>query len=644
MGTLVSSSRDYLQRLAGIEAAIAAAQLDADAMVQRAAGFIAGRVGCRIDEALAHLHLLAKEQRRDTAAVASDVLTIMYHRIRTPGTDVRTAVEDALRATPSAPAELLTPPHRPAPPAAEHTDWAAVVQQVLRAMPGNHTVVAPVRDADGQIVDFVVVAVSDAVVDLSGRRGKQLVGRPISDMYPIVVDGPVWQAWKDVLADGMPREVGPMPYHGGPGGQNSPITIQVQVHAVGPGLLSSWIRPDEQARLSERIAQTERLGNLGWGEWDLVSGKVVWSEEMFRIYERDPAEGPLRDEESRALQLPEDEPLHRQAAASFGRGETVDVTYRARIGGRIKHLRTVIDAVRDTTGRPIKVYGIVQDVTARETTRAKLAEIERQLRSQQETLAAEHQLAAQLQQIILPVPPTPIDLPGLQAAVRYQPAEEASRVGGDWYHADALDDGDVLIAVGDVAGHGIRAATTMARLRHALAALSIISTADPAELLSHLNRLLRMDGSVLDTATAVIARFRPADRTLVWAQAGHPPPLLTRDGRTEILDRPRGPLLGAVRQPRYEMTTTRLRDSDLLVLYTDGLIEHRRRTTAQGFAPVIRTLDEASRREPLTALLSRLHRANARDDTCVLAAQPVPGTAASPPVTGPSSPHRGHPS
>src|ERR671929_193516 len=79
---------------------------------------------------------------------------------------------------------------------------------------------------------------------------------------------------------------------------------------------------------------------------------------------------------------------------------------------------------------------------------------------------------ARLQQIILPVPTVPFDLPGLRVAVRYLPAEQASRVGGDWYHAAASDDGRTVLAVGDVAGHGIHAATTMAQLRHALAALA----------------------------------------------------------------------------------------------------------------------------------------------------------------------------
>jgi serine phosphatase RsbU (regulator of sigma subunit) len=619
----VSSQQDYLQRLADIDAAVARAQPDPRVLVDRAAGFIAGRVGCRIDEAYAQLQLIATEQGRLLAEVAGDVLA-MQTRLPAEDRAVRAAVESVLqpgRTTVRRPAVTARQVARP-----DHDDrgWAATMRQVLAAVSGNHTAVSPVRDAAGQVEDFVIVAVSPSVVDLSGRGDGQVTGRLISEIYPSIVGGPVWQAWIDTVGDGMPREIGPLPYEAASGEATVAVTLAVRVHAVGPGLLTSWARPDEQARLAERIDQTERLGNLGWGEWDLLSGNVVWSDEMYRIYERDPADGPLRDEESRALRLPEDEQIHQQAAATFGRGETVDMTYRIRIGDRIKHLRTVIDAVRDKNGRPIKVYGITQDVTAREVGRAKLAKIEQQLHRQRMSLAAEHQLAAQLQHIILPIPQTTIELPGLQAAVRYLPAEQASQVGGDWYHAAVVGDGQVLLAIGDVAGHGIRAATTMARLRHALAALSVTSTTEPAELLSHLNRLLRADGQDADTATAVIARYDPLDATLVWAQAGHPPPLRTRRGSTVTLDRPRGPLLGAVCRPDYATATTRLDEADVLLLYTDGLIEDRRKTTAEGFVPVIRTLNDAAEQLPLTELVGRLRRANAQDDTCILAVRRVP--------------------
>ncbi|HEX8344992.1 MAG TPA: SpoIIE family protein phosphatase, partial [Actinoplanes sp.] len=383
-------------------------------------------------------------------------------------------------------------------------------------------------------------------------------------------------------------------------------------------------RADEQDRLAERLGHMERLGHLGWGEWDLIRDTTVWSDGMYHIFERDPADGPLARGTVETWTLPADQPRVRQAAESFGRGETVDVLTRVRVAGRVKHLRTVADAVRDGNGRPLKVYGIVQDVTAHETNRARLAEVEEKLREHQRSLAAENRLATRLQHIILPIPVEPVDLPGLRVAIRYLPAERASRVGGDWFHAATGRDGGVILAVGDVSGHGIRAATTMAQLRHALAALAITVTAEPAELLTHLNDLLYRGGLAAPTATMVVARYDPDTARLHWAQAGHPAPLHSRNGSTSRLARAAGPLLGAVRDARYDTASTCIDPGDVLLFYTDGLIEHRHQPLLDGLAPVVDTLNRITaspRPQPLADLLAELHQANPDDDTCLLAAR-----------------------
>lgn len=514
-------------------------------------------------------------------------------------------------------------------------DWTGVAQQLLDGMDGQHSLVTPVRGRDGLIEDYLFVAASAAVVDLSGRTGREIVGSRVSEIYPSIVDGPLWDAWRQTLADGQPRHVGPFPYQSAAERAPAGVLLGVRVRAVGPGLLNSWVRLDEETRLEERVAQTERLGNLGWGEWDLITGDVSWSPGLYRIYERDPAEEPLSRARIEELTLPEDLPLRRRADEAFARGETADMIHRVRVGGRTKHLRSIIDAVRDATGRPVRLYGIVQDVTAQETNRARLAQVEQQLHEHRRSLAAEHRLAAELQQIILPIPAEPIDLPRLRVALRYLPAVQAERVGGDWYHAAVAGDGSVILAVGDVAGHGVRAAARMAQLRHALAALAVTTTSEPAELLTHLNRLLFATGQIGDepagltatTATAVVARYDPATGDLVWAQAGHPPPLHTRAGRTTELDRPPGPVLGALPEPSFGTARTRIELGDILLFYTDGLVEQRERSLREGLAPVIATLDHTSaqrRPQPLAEIIGQLRYANPRDDTCVLAARRLP--------------------
>ncbi|GAA0903386.1 hypothetical protein GCM10009558_002190 [Virgisporangium aurantiacum] len=505
------------------------------------------------------------------------------------------------------------------------------MQQVLDAMPGQHTALLPVHDEAGneagEATDWLLAAASPTMTDLSGRRSPDIVGRRVSDAYPTMVGGPVWQAWCDAHTDGQPRDVGPILYPGTPEQAPAQITLTVQVQPVGPGLLNTWVRHDEETRLTERIDQTERLGQLGWGEADLVTGAVQWSAELYRIYERDPDDGPLTSEEQDALTVPEDEPIRRQAAEAFARGETIDITHRIRVGGRIKHVRTVADAVRDSHNRPVKIYGIVQDVTTAETTRIKLLDVEAQLADHQRLLAAEHLLAARLQHIVLPIPADPIDLPGLRVAVRYLPAEQTDRIGGDWFYAETTDDGHIVLAVGDVAGHGIHAAATMAQLRQAFSALATLTTTEPAQLLTHLNRLICAGRTAPTTATAIVGRYHPDTATLRWAQAGHPAPLRSRAGTTTELQRPDGILLGATHNATYDTATITLTLGDLLLFYTDGLIEHRNRSLAEGLTPVKNALNQITAshtNQPLAELLTRLPRANPDDDTCTLAARPLP--------------------
>ncbi|MFI7599396.1 SpoIIE family protein phosphatase [Actinoplanes sp. NPDC049681] len=628
----VGQHHEYRQRLAALDETVARAQLDPAAQVNRAAGLLAGRVGCQVDEAHTYLLNRAAQQGRPVVAVAGDLLAALQGRPGSGSSALDAEVDQALR-----PQGRGSAPERRAPahaPSRVVDDWNSLVQQVLDAMPGNHMALSPVVGDNSEITDWTIVAVSQDTPDFSGHDVARAVGRRITQAYPATVDTPVWHAWRDVLADGRAREVGPFSYVGTSDRSPANVLMTAWVSPVGPGVLSRWVRHDEQTRQAERIAQTERLGQLGWGEADLVTGQIVWSDELYRIYERDPALGPMPSEEQNALTLPEDEPIRRQAAEGFGRGDTVDITTRIRVGGRIKHVRTVVDAVRDVQGRPVKVYGIVQDVTAQQTTRAALAEAEQLLQQHQHSLAAEHELAAQLRQIVLPVPAEPFDLPGLRVAVRYLPAEEASRVGGDWFHAASADDGSVVLAVGDVAGHGMHAATMMAQLRHMLAGLTVTTTTDPAQLLWHLNRLLYSSAT---TATAAVARFDPPTGSVTWAQAGHPAPLHTRAGTTTELARPRGQLLGAVREAHYDTATVSLTPADLLLFYTDGLIEHRRHTLAEGLAPVIATLNDiaiSSSRQPLADLLARLRRANPDDDTCILAVRHHPSA----PTQSPDSP------
>src|SRR5215510_2652863 len=178
-------------------------------------------------------------------------------------------------------------------------------------------------------------------------------------------------------------------------------------------------------------------------------------------------------------------------------------------------------------------------------------------------LAAERHVTLELQRAILPLHEDPFDLPGLRAVVRYLPASQDSRVGGDWYITAEMPGGHVLLAIGDVGGHGLAAAAGMARLRGALAGLAITGS-PPERLVGWLNDLVHHVGPE-HTASVVAGYFDPPTRVFTWAQAGHPPPVLLRDGKAETLSQPTGVLLGAGRS-RYEAASLAMQPQDLLLL------------------------------------------------------------------------------
>ena len=151
----------------------------------------------------------------------------------------------------------------------------------------------------------------------------------------------------------------------------------------------------------------------------------------------------------------------------------------------------------------------------------------------------------------------------------------AHGVGGDYYGYVAMADGSLGIAVADVAGHGVGAGLYMAIAKGALQseARDVLSA---GEVLGRVNEVLASDFSASDMfATLVFVRFLPDGRRMVWSNAGHNPPLLLRtNGEVETLD-PCGPALGIVTGARWRDVDQRMAPGDVLLLYTDGVVEAR---------------------------------------------------------------------
>jgi serine phosphatase RsbU (regulator of sigma subunit) len=211
---------------------------------------------------------------------------------------------------------------------------------------------------------------------------------------------------------------------------------------------------------------------------------------------------------------------------------------------------------------------------------------ERQQRTERRRAQVTGGLAETLQRSLLTEPPQPA---GLDIAVRYRPAAQEAQVGGDWYDAFLSPGGPVTLVVGDVTGHDWTSAAIAGQLRNMLRGIAFaFDIRAPELLLTALDRALAATG-VPTLASAVVARIERTPtaatgaRLFRWSNAGHPPPLLVRsDGGTDLLDRPRNLLLGvAADRPRHQHAVE-LGPGDIVVLYTDGLVERRDATFDDG--------------------------------------------------------------
>jgi serine phosphatase RsbU (regulator of sigma subunit)/putative methionine-R-sulfoxide reductase with GAF domain/anti-sigma regulatory factor (Ser/Thr protein kinase) len=308
------------------------------------------------------------------------------------------------------------------------------------------------------------------------------------------------------------------------------------------------------------------------------------------------------------------------ARAARGLEEEVERGVRVPVGrgfaGRIAAERRVVEVpdidkvevvnlilrdkgIRSLLGAPLiasdEVRGVVhvgtltpRDFSAADSRLMQLAADRIAMALEHSRLLREHNVALTLQRSLLPerLP----DVAGLRVAARYRPGQ-GGMVGGDWYDAVPLPAGGVGLAMGDVVSRGVRAASVMGQLRQSLRAHAV-DGARPPELVERLAGAVR----ALDRREMVTLSYAEVDATgreLRHVSAGHPPPLLIEGGEARFLEEARGAPLGAVPNPRYADVTHRLPPDSLIVLYTDGLVERRGRSMAEGMERLARCATSA---------------------------------------------------
>ncbi|MFD7512616.1 SpoIIE family protein phosphatase, partial [Streptomyces sp. NPDC059853] len=322
---------------------------------------------------------------------------------------------------------------------------------------------------------------------------------------------------------------------------------------------------------------------IGSAEWNLLTDGVVWSDELFAIFGRPVADGPLTLDQLPSCLVAEDQPV--LAAAMTGclvDGRPMDCEVRVnRPDGTRRTVRMAGEPVLDERGGTVAMWAVIRDIGGPGGARDHPAG---EPRPERRPAPAGLRQTAGLPEPALrgPAPrqagfrtvPAQRGRSGsLELAARCLPAGDGGTPGGTWYDSLELADGTGVLSLGDLPGQGAEVPGPAGALG-AVRGIALTG-AGPGDLLGHLNELLDRGSEPL-LASAVCCRYQPDERLLTWAQAGHPAPLLCRGGSGRALARPAGPLLGTVTGAVYAERMERLEPGDVLVLHTDGLFSDSR--------------------------------------------------------------------
>lgn len=365
------------------------------------------------------------------------------------------------------------------------------------------------------------------------------------------------------------------------------------------------------------------LGRVGSGEWDLLTDEVSWSDELFQILGRKPESGPLTLDELPSLVFPDDQVLlTAMVTGCLIDGKPIDGEFRiVRADGRVRTLHMMGEPVLDTDGCTASMWAVLRDISELRHDERAVRDSRDSLRHEHHLAQTEHRLVAELHEAVLPAwhgssHPPRSGPAALDLAARRLPVASHPATGGHWFDALELLGGDSLLTLGELTGRGVAAASSMAMLLGALRGMAVAGI-EPGALLGHLNQLLDTSEQPA-LGSALCSRYHPETRTFSWAQAGHPAPLLFRDGTGHALTPPDGVLLGATSGAAYEQADIELRPGDLLVLHTDGLM----REGLMGLAP--RTAGTRTAQECAQLISEEFGAAERADGACLMVAR-IPG-------------------
>ena len=489
----------------------------------------------------------------------------------------------------------------------------------LDSLPDLVTIQRSVRDSSGRTVDFTMEFVNHSDRPVGDMARHELVGHRLLERLPQLAGSAVFEAMVQVADSGQAASVDDLPITVHATGDTDARYATVQIAPFGDGVIAIHRDVTERHQHMRRIEQTnaelaaaQQLAHIGIWRVDLDHATMTLSDEAARIIGRS-GRGVVPWAPGQLLDLID--PLDRQRVieliGSSDGGSFTTETELHTDAGRARLVAVAGQVIAGDDETDAVVWGTIQDVTGQRRQ-------ERALRDARDHLQQERATLAHLQQAIVPTLPDD----QIEVGATYWPAGDTNLVGGDWYDAFLVGDDRIVLAVGDVAGHGLPAAALMSQLRNAVRGLAFADH-QPDEVATALNRLIAEAGSD-ELATCVIGSFDRTTAELMWASAGHPPVLVLRPGEPPaFLDGVVEPPLGFGRSPAGAVNRVSLTAGTVLVLYSDGLIERRGESLDVGFDRLVRMaqlLDDLRPQQLCDHLVeSMLSDTDLRDDVCVLA-------------------------
>ena len=375
------------------------------------------------------------------------------------------------------------------------------------------------------------------------------------------------------------------------------------------GQISERREAESRLRRSEhQLAEAHEMARIGSWEWDVASGEVAWSEEMFRIHGIEPEAFPLTFERAMTFVHREDRARIREDVEALFAGRRTDipdVEYRIVLpDGEIRTLHAQSKLSLGPDGTPRRMLGIVQDIT------------------EHRAFEREHRIADTLQQALLPASFPRVE--GVEIAARYVPAETGLAAGGDWFDVIPLAGGRVALVIGDVAGHGLEAASLMGQLRLAVRAYAL--EGHPPGVIAERTDVLLHEVADDEMATLLLVVLDVETRAVTTVGAGHPRPISITDAGATFLPVESAPPLGLGRGS-YPESTVLLDPGAVLLLYTDGLIDRPDLPIDEGIDRLLEAAEANARAEisqVCDGILSTMVHGDASDDIALLALRLLP--------------------